>query len=162
MSHTKYLGELHIIPHNNGQDTPTEKLVLPIQAFEVDGGVNRMISLASTDDISVSSEFEQARANKNLVFYIAPTPDFRGVKLMQMGAGPGIVFFDMNFTIDIYSGHTKTQSLWIGTDEAWISPTPSPQGGTPPSLKAKIHFHEVHLLHGKYDPRRKKIVNTEM
>lgn len=68
----------------------------------------------------------------------------------------------MNFTIDIYSGHMKTQSLWIGTDDAWISPAPNPQGGTPPSLKAKIHFHKVQLLHGKYDPKRKKIVNTEM
>src|SRR5690349_797385 len=113
MSHTKYRAELHIIPHDNGQDMPTEKLVFPIQAFEVDGGANRKINLGSreTDEISVASEFEQARANKNLVFYIAPTPDFRAIKLIQLGHA----FFDMNFTLDIYLGHIKTQSLWIGT-----------------------------------------------
>lgn len=159
MANMKYRAELHIIPHETG-DTASEKLVFPVHSFEVDGGANRKIALADTDEISVSSEFEQARANRNLVFYIPPTKDFGALKLIAMG-NP-LAFFDMNFALDIYSGHLKIQSLWIGADGAWLSPTPSPQGGTPPLLKAKVHFHDVRLLHGKYDPRRKKIVNTEM
>ena len=159
MSNMKYRAELHVVPHTVS-DEPTERLVLPVRSFEVDGGANRKIDLNSTDEISVTSEFEQARANKNFIFYIPPTTDFAPLKLV--GLGNPLQFFDMNFALDIYSGHLKIQSLWIGADGAWLSPVPSPQGGTPPLLKAKVHFHDVRLLHGKYDPRRKKIVNTEM
>lgn len=160
MSNMKYEGELHIITKEdpNDKDKSIEKLVFPIDSFEVDGGANRKIVLKSADDVSVTSEFEQARSHKNLVFYIPPMKDFQAAKLIALRAG-GLQFFEMNFTLNIYSGGKKIQSLWIGTENAWLLKTPTPEGSTPPVLRADIRFGNVDLLHGKYDPKRKKIVH---
>lgn len=46
-------------------------LEIPAYAFEVDGGANRNILLDSTDDISITSELEQARTFKNLSVWVS-------------------------------------------------------------------------------------------
>src|SRR5215203_1307636 len=56
------------------QDGGAQKFItleIPAYAFEVNGGANRNIVLSATDDISLTSELEQARAFKNLTIWIA-------------------------------------------------------------------------------------------
>jgi hypothetical protein len=45
---------------------------IPVHSFMVDGGANRIITLASTDDISIMSELEQARSFKNVTLFLSP------------------------------------------------------------------------------------------
>lgn len=45
---------------------------IPVHSFMVDGGANRIITLASTDDIGVISELEQARSFKNITLFLSP------------------------------------------------------------------------------------------
>ena len=55
------------------QEGDTEKFIaleIPAYAFEVEGGANRNILLGSTDDISITSELEQARTFKNLIVWV--------------------------------------------------------------------------------------------
>jgi hypothetical protein len=59
-----------------GEEMRFVRLEVPVYAFEVDGGANRNIILSSTDDISISSELEQARSFKHLRMWIAPGENF--------------------------------------------------------------------------------------
>lgn len=45
---------------------------IPLKSFQVIGGAARTIELRTTDDISISSEFEQARSYKNITLYLPP------------------------------------------------------------------------------------------
>jgi hypothetical protein len=158
----KYKAELYIITHQqvdkNGNATgETERINIPIHAFEVEGGANRKIVLASMDEISVTSEFEQARAYKNLIFYVPPTKDFLAVRLMEIGKE--LMHFDITFVISVFSHGKLIKALRFSPDGAWFSKTPTIEGGSPKLLKAWVRFHELQLLHGQYDSRLKKFVH---
>jgi hypothetical protein len=68
--------------------------------------------------------------------------------------------FDLRFIISAYAGRVNTQALRLSSEDAWFFNTPVPDGGTPPSLKMSVRFRGAQLLHGKLDPKRKKIVHT--
>ena len=165
MPNMKYVSELYIITHQkvdkSGNPFGTEERVnIPVHSFEVEGGANRKINLNSTDEITVSSEFEQARSNSNFVFYIPPTKDFLAVKIMDLQKNS--IQFDLDFVVSVYSKGKITQTLRFSSDSAWFFQTPVPEGGTPPLLKTKVRFSGSQLLHGKLDPKRKKIVHREI
>ncbi|MEW6129657.1 MAG: hypothetical protein AB1757_21635 [Acidobacteriota bacterium] len=156
----KYVSDLHIIIREQ-QKIPVERWDIPVHSFEVEGGANRMINLKSTDEISISSEFEQARMHKNIIFYIPPTKDFLGVKLVGLRDNT-LVLFELTFAISVYSGNRMTQMLRITSEFSSVRETPTPVGGTPPLLQTKIRLVRPQLFYGKFDTQRKKMVHKEI
>lgn len=59
----------------NNDELSVNRLDVPINSFEVIGGTVRRININSTDDISISSELEQARSYKNINLFLPPTKD---------------------------------------------------------------------------------------
>ncbi len=166
MSNMKYKAELYIITHEQKDNSgkiirDVERLNIPVHSFEVEGGANRKINLTSADEISVSSEFEQARMNKNIIFYIPPTKDFLALKLIDLRKN-GPESFDIDFVISVYSRGKLISTLRLSSDVAWFFRHPAPEGKTPPLLKAWVRFTQAQLLHGQLDPRRKKIVHRQI
>jgi hypothetical protein len=166
MPNTRFEFELMIITKQgaNAKDDPFDIINVPITAFEVEGGANRKIETASPNAISISSELEQARTFKNIIFYVPPTKDFTAVKLVGLRS-PDIKFFDLMFQVAEYSGHVPTQTLFMHCPGAWFFRVPSPMGAaTPPVLKAHIRFHseKMRLTHGKYDAKKKVVVDEEI
>ena len=161
MSNTKYRFQLFIMtnPRKYQDGGPTDLLDVPIHAFEVEGGANRKIETGAPNAISIASEMEQARSFKNITFYVLPTNNFLGVKLVGQRS-PHIRFFDLTFEVGVYSGKVLTQNLFMHCARAWFVRVPTPMGGTPPLLQASVHFHSdsVKLRHGKYDAKKKVLV----
>lgn len=52
----------------------------PVQMLQVEGGTNRMIGFAATDDISLVSEMKQAQEFKNIILYLSPTKNHQDRK----------------------------------------------------------------------------------
>jgi hypothetical protein len=167
MSKTKYESELYIMTHQqldkNGKPTGNgiDIITIPVHSFEVEGGANRKINLTSTSEGVVFSEFEQARNYKTLIFYVPPTRDFLGVKLMNL-AGANWQPFDFCFTVNVYSNGKNTQSLTLSSRAASIRETPVPVGGTPALLMVKMRVVRPELTHGYLDPKTKQVVNSSM
>jgi hypothetical protein len=165
MSNTKYKSQLYIITKEQTDPkgnviSDGERIDIPVHSFEVEGGVNRKLSLGSTDDVTVTSEFEQSRGNNNIVFYIPPTNDFLAVKIIELQKK--FVFFEFDFIISEFSGKVNTQTLRLSSDFAWFFKEPVPEGGTPPLLKARVRFREAQILHGKLDSKQKKLVHKQI
>jgi len=165
MPNEQYKFEVMILTNRGGspKDGPPDILSLPIHSFEVEGGANRKIETGSPNVISISSELEQARTFKNITFYVLPTKDFLAVKLIGLRS-PEIKAFDVTFEVGVYSGNMLTQNLFMHCARAWFVRVPTPIGGTPPLLKASVHFHsqDVKLSHGKYDAKKKVVVDEEI
>lgn len=166
MSDTKYRFKLYIFtnPDKSEKDKPEEVLLAPIDSFEVEGGATRKIEINSTNDISLSAEFEQARMYKTITFYILPTKNFLGVKLMELRSPAVIKHFDFTFVVNTYFKGILSQTLRLQCFQAWFRKSPTPIGSTPPLLKAEAGFHadKVKLLHGKYDQTQKKLIEEEV
>jgi hypothetical protein len=137
-----------------------QKLNIPVNLFEVDGGTNRKIDLGSPDEFSVGNEFEQARNYKNIIFYIPPTNDFVGVKLMELRSS-GITYFDMIFAISTYSNGKLIKTHRFSAELAWLFRVPSVEGA-PPLLKAWVRYHDAQLAYGQLDPKRGMIVHQHI
>src|SRR5215203_2405173 len=70
----KYKSFFHFFVTDGNSDKYVN-LNLAVDSFEVNGGASRVVDLKTTDDISLASEFEQARAFKNITLYLPPTSD---------------------------------------------------------------------------------------
>lgn len=75
----KYKGYLSFKPMGSSSSVSSNE-DLPVSMIMVDGGTSRLIKLSSTDDFSLISELEQARAHKNLIIYLGGTRDHRDMK----------------------------------------------------------------------------------
>jgi hypothetical protein len=152
-----YEGELRVIwVVEEGKDRWFEKVTVPVASFEVDGGTQRTINLASTNDVAASTEFEQARTFKNITFFITPTKDFAAAKLIGLRS-PEMKFFSVTFLVCTYHRGKKIQSLQLQIEKAWFTKVPTPVGDTPPLLKADVRFHETLFLHGHLNSKGKFI-----
>src|SRR4051794_37406158 len=80
----------------------TETLNIPVHSFEVEGGANRKIELASLNEMALGLEFEQARIYTNFIFYIPPTRDFLIDKLINLSK-PEKKGFNLSFAVGVYS-----------------------------------------------------------
>jgi hypothetical protein len=157
MAKIRYKSELEIILSATvkvwGASRDLEQVInIPVHSFEVTGGTNRKINLASADEVSVALEFEQARTFKNLVFYIPPTKDFLALKLIELANQQGREF-GFNFFVSVYSGTKLTRSYGISAGSAYFLGTPSPIGDTPPLLRAKVKINSFGLFYGKADKK---------
>ena len=157
MAKTSYKSELEIILGKTvkfwGSSHDLEQRIsVPVHSFEVTGGTNRKINLASADEVNVALEFEQARTFKNLVFYIPPTKDFLALKLIELANQQGREFA-FYFFVSVYSAGILTSAYSIETNSAYFLGTPAPIGGTPPLLRAKIKINSPYLSYGKADKK---------
>ena len=123
---------------------------IPIRSFSVVGGASRSINLDSTDDISISSEFEQARTYHNVTLFIPPTKDFTAVILFTLKS-PITKFFALVFHVEIFSGGKMTHSLVLQSYNAWLRKNPTPVGNKEALLMLEVQFDKVQLLHGKVE-----------
>jgi hypothetical protein len=161
MPDTKYEAELRVtyMVEENGNQW-NEKVSTLVQSFAVDGGANRTIDLGSTNDMSISSEFEQARTHKNVTVFIPPAKDFSAAILTRLGTQ--IKHFEMTFVVCKSFKGKKIETIWLMSSDTWFLRVPTPVGDTRPLLKADVRFHKADLLHGQFDRKRAKLVYKEI
>jgi hypothetical protein len=158
----KYQAELYIITREDqSKDHNVERIDIPVHSFEVEGGANRKINLSAATEFSIASEFEQARTYTNFIFYIPPTKDFLALKLLGL-SGKNFQLFEFTFVVSMYANGRKIQTLRITSEMASFREPPTPTGGKPPLLMAKVRLVRPELLHGHYEPKLKRIINQEI
>lgn len=166
MPKTKFEPELIITTHKqidaNGKATPgLDIMFIPVHSFEVEGGANRKINLNSATEGIIFSEFEQARNYKTMIFYIPPTKDFLGLKLMNL-ATRNWQLFDFLFTVSVLTDGKVTQTLSLSSRSASLRETPVPVGSTPALLRLKVRVKNPDMMHGQLDPKTRRMINTDM
>jgi hypothetical protein len=135
--------------YNVGWDEGERKNTVPIYAFQVDGGANRNIRLKSTNDISITSELEQARSFKNIRLYLSPTSDHKDMQaaLDLTAAATKKLSLVMILDIQKYSGGKFIEGLWLIDSQSSIKTEPYKTPGN--YLCVEIDLPSVMLLHGK-------------
>ena len=166
MADVKYKYQLFIIPSEQKDSSgkiirPSERINIPVDFFEVDGGADRKIDVTSGDEISIGLEFEQARIYKNLIFYIPPTKDFLAVKLIDLRKS-GPEQFSITFAIGIYTDGALSRSLVFSSESAWLFGHPQLSGGKSPLLKMAVRFSNLQLVYGHFDPKLKRVDYKEI
>lgn len=95
---------------------------IPVSYFSVKGGAMRNIDLNGTDDISLVSEFEQARTFKNISLHLPPTKSFEWLDLTE------IFVHRLRFTVVFFVqgkiDKTLTHEFTISSKTAQISESP--------------------------------------
>ena len=167
MADTKWSGYLNY----TAWDVEMDKLIIknlvelhspgaPVAYFSVKGGVNRIIDLSSTEDISLTSEFEQARSFKNLTVHMPPNHGFSASDLMQIALKklPLSIIFQVGGRV----GRTLTQSLSLKCKDAKIStqPTKSEDEKGNVFMVVKMDIPNAQLIHGFM--RKNELVEEEM
>lgn len=96
-------------------------------SFSVVGGAARTINLGSTNDISITSELEQARQYKNITVFMPPSSGSEdmevAVELIDCALKKKVLIFD--FHIGKYSNGRMIEELNLVDAKATISKTPS-------------------------------------
>jgi hypothetical protein len=109
----------------------------------------------------IFSEFEQARNFQTFIFYIPPTSDFLGVKLMNLATRTWHLF-DIIFTVSVVTNGKRTQTLSLSSRSASLRETPVPVGTTPALLRLKVRVKNPDLVYGQLNPTTKEMVNNSM
>lgn len=163
MSNMKYDAVLSVTPETKPGDEPSEEFKrIPIRAFSVEGGASRSINLDSADEISIASEFEQARTYKNITLFMPPLNNFLALKLAAMRSWGNTEFFSVFFQVNVYSGGKRIQPLILEAYNAWFVAPPIPVGNKEALLMLRIRFHEAHLLYGKLNKANREFVHEEI
>ena len=81
-----YRAKLNYAVYEDDKELASRRLIA-VDSFEVDGGAFRTIKLKSTDDISISSELEQARTYKNVNLFLPSTKDGTDVEVADRPVG---------------------------------------------------------------------------
>jgi len=127
---------------------------VPVTRFSVRGGASREIELARAHDMSISSEFEQARQYKNLRLHLTPQTGFAAADLMEIALKD--LKFTMTLIVRCQVGKTVTQTVQFGSTNAKIAETPgrSKDGKGNESLLVSLQFKDCELIYmspqGKY------------
>ena len=95
---------------------------VPLSYFSVAGGATRKIKLSTTDDLSLSSELEQARRFSNIRLYLSPKSVFSSGELIQIAAKN--ITFGMTVAVSCRFGKTVSQSLLFGSKDARLVEMP--------------------------------------
>jgi hypothetical protein len=95
---------------------------MPIREFSVDGGTSRSIDTANASEISLTSEFEQARQYKNIRFLLAPAGPFGIYNLMEIGIKK--IPFKMKINMIGRIGKGAGETLRLSADDARLVEMP--------------------------------------
>lgn len=103
------------------------KNMVKAKSFSVVGGASRTIDVDSAKDISITSEFEQARQYKNITVFMPPSPTSEdmevAVELTKCAMSKTILLFD--FHVSKYSGGRLIEELNLVDLNATITKPPS-------------------------------------
>ena len=95
---------------------------VPILCFSVDGGANREIRMTEANDISLTSEFEQARQYKNLTLLLLPGYAFPTYDLMEIGHKN--LPFEMTVQVIGRAGKSLSETLVFTAENARMKGMP--------------------------------------
>lgn len=103
-----------------------EKFRVNAKSFSVVGGASRTINVDSAKDISITSEFEQARQYKNITVFMPPSPTSEdmevAVDLISCATNKTVLLFD--FHVSKYSGKILVEELNLVDTNATITKPP--------------------------------------
>ena len=122
---------------------------MPVAAFQVEGGADRIINLRSTNDIGLVSELEQARSFQNIVLYLSGTKDHRDMKaamdLTEIANNNFAV--KLQLLVERYSGKKLLEGLALYDPGGQIKYPP--QNAFDNTLMVHIALSETELFRGK-------------
>jgi hypothetical protein len=152
MSKIIYKAEMIIFVHHPDKEKPEGKRIeilrFPVQSFEVDGAGGK-IDLASSDEQRIVCQFNQARAQKNIIFYLKQGKDMKtdmyvpAAKIINLPKSEQ-KNFTVSFSVRFIKGETTLRNVSL-LSSANFSETPIPVGKTPPLLKMKLSFKSSEL-----------------
>lgn len=141
----------YTIDSNNG----VKSFTVPIVLFTVRGGANRTILLKSTNDISITSELEQARSYKNIIFGMPPSRgngDMKATIDLTEAANKKMLIY-IGFNIFKYSNGKPIEGFDMRSNNARIAE--SPQIGPRGNLGIRVSFSDVELRRMMYNEGKK-------
>ncbi len=150
MANTKWKGTLTYRAKHTDIDSVIGAQFVPVTQFSVKGGAKRWIDLNITDDISLVSEFEQARSFKNIALYLPRTKGFEWHQLWEIadhGLPVTIAFFTSGNI-----GKTVKHQFTLISQNAKITgqPTRMPDWSGAEVLRVELSLPEIKLVHGTY------------
>ena len=150
MADTKWSGFLTYRAKHTDIDSELKGSFVPVSQFAVKGGAKRKIDLTSTDDISLVSEFEQARSFKNISLYLPRTKGFEWHHLWE------IADHDLPVSIAFFTsgniGRTVKHQFTLVCQNARITeqPVKEPDWGKSEVLRVNLSLPEIKLVHGSF------------
>ena len=154
MSNMSYGASLLVVVRSqtNPNGRP-EELRFPVGSIQVTGGAHRKIDLTSTNEGSIASEFEQARAYNNVILYIKPDANYPATGLVNLSKS-GKKDFSVSVTVTVHDDSGKPVRRYdLQSSAANFAEIPAPVGNTPPSLKTKLILSSPRVLHGRRDEK---------
>ena len=147
MADTKWEGYFGYKAKHKDIDSVLNASFIPVSYFSVKGGAKRIIDLSATDDLSLVSEFEQARSFKNISLFLPPTKNFEWLDLTEISIHhlPVIIYFFAQGKV----GKTITHEFTLSCKNAEITESPSKKtnGGKEIVLKVEMSLPEIRLIH---------------
>jgi len=150
MADTKWTGFLSYKAKHTDIDSELKGSFVPVKLFSVKGGAKRVVDFTSADDISLVSEFEQARSFKNISLFLPRTRGFEWHHLWEI-AEHGLPV-SMTFFTSGNIGKTVSRQFTLVCKNAKISETPVKQQDWDKSdvLKINLTLPETKLIHGSF------------
>jgi hypothetical protein len=150
MADTKWTGFLSYKAKHTDIDSELKGSFVPVAQFAVKGGAKRKINFNLTDDISLVSEFEQARSFKNISLYLPRTKGFEWHNLWEIaehGLPVSIAFFTSGNV-----GQTVKHQFTLVCQNAQITDQPSREidWGNNDVLRVSLSLPDIKLVHGSF------------
>lgn len=150
MAETKWTGFLSYKAKHADINSELKGSFVPVTQFSVKGGAKRKVDLTITDDLSLVSEFEQARSFKNISLYLSRTKGFEWHHLWEIadhGLPVSIAFFASGNI-----GRIVKHQFTLICQNAKITEQPAkePDWGKCEVLRVNLSLPEIKLVHGSY------------
>lgn len=148
MAETKWEGFFGYKAKHKDINSELKASFIPVSFFGVKGGAKRIIDLTVSDDLSLVSEFEQARSFKNIALYLPPTSNFEWLDLTEISIHR--LSFLMVFFATGKIGETLMHEFTLSCKNAEITESPSKftDSGKGTVLKVSMALPETKLAHG--------------
>jgi hypothetical protein len=160
MAQAEWGGYLNYKAKHKDIDSVLKGNFVQVNYFSVKGGAKRIIDLTATDDISLVSEFEQARSFKNIIFYLSPGSNFEWLDFTEAsihGLPVSIVFF-----VGGHIGQTVTHQFTLTCRNAGITEPPVKKTDSQKGiqvLKLSLSLPDTKLVHGS--PQGEEMVEED-
>jgi hypothetical protein len=122
---------------------------VPIAQMSVAGGTKRVINFSSTDDVSLVSELEQARSNKNIALRLSSSDGAKAMKatvdLMNIAMVPN-GSIALAISIEKFSSKTRLEGFTAISDIATIPQLPRNAAGN--TLEFSLMLTNMRIYQG--------------
>lgn len=123
---------------------------VPVMSFSVKGGAKRIVVLDWAEDLSLGSEFEQARSHQNLTLHLPPSKNFEWLDFIEIAERDLPVAIQFGVWGEVKK--TPTQAIRLTCDSAKMTEKPdkSKTDGTTPVMTIRLAIPNAKLIHGSY------------